>query len=575
MFIKFHMIRWKNLLSTGNEWITIPLSSDPTTLIIGKNGHGKSQFLDAITFVLFNKAFRKINKPQLVNSINKKGTMVEIAFTDGRHEYVVRRGIKPDTFEIYKDKVIIPEDSAVGDYQTFLETHILRMDYKTFTQITIIGKATYVPFMQLKPAERRTIVENLLESQIYGDMQELAKDDLRKFTANHKDLMNSTEILNVKIQGIERLIREKNEGNENHIRDIENNNKSLLDKISSLENDKKSDQVELDGYRTKVEEYKNSKITPEQFEEAKSNLIRDIASAEADIRNAQNSIKKIDMTICPSCGQNMDETHKNKIISESEDIISKSKERIDLFRERLDKVETTLSGYNVVVNKAKEVFTRINSYKRDIEFYNKSIEENNSRIEKIRNTKHEVDEEELVKFKEELENVRIDIDKNSEEIEITKKCIKLLDDGGIKAFIVDKYIPIINERINYYLERMNQFIQFELDAKFNETIKARYRDTYSYESFSEGEKLRINLAILLAWIHISKMRNSVATNIIVFDEVLDGSMDDEGIMDFLSVIREVENSNIFLISHKTEVIEGISNTYRAKKVNNFTEMERL
>jgi len=574
MHIQFHKVRWKNLLSTGNDYISVDLDKHGMTLIIGKNGQGKSQLLDAICFALFNRAFRDINKPQLVNSINKKNLVVDLAFTVGNHSYVVRRGIKPNLFEIYRDGKLIPEDSETGDYQEYLEKQIIRMNFKTFTQVNILGKASYIPFMQLKPQHRREVVEDLLDSQIYSKMHILAKKELKDKGDEYRDLQSRIEIVKNKISTHQMLMQRRNDDKQKRIDEINENITKTKQFITEWQNElSRFDQL----YKKIQGELEEIAKDPDKIQSALMELTANLASLNNTRHHYQNQISKIDFDVCPTCNQKMDEDHKKHIIEENTSKIGELAEKIELLKSRKEKVEQLSSQYHAKLTEMREVSTNWNSVKQKIENFKEMLTNFNKQLETIENTEEvKVDAEELTTLNNELNELKENYNSVVKEIDVLKKCVGHLGDDGIKAKIVNKYIPTINTQINHYLTKMDLFAEFELDEQFNETIKSRYRDTFTYESFSEGEKLRINLALLLSWRYIAQKRNSVSTNLMIFDEVLDGSFDSDGIRDFMKILTElVKAQNIFIISHNPEVIEGFDNVIVAEKIGNFTEYRSI
>ena len=568
-------MRWKNLLSTGNDFLSVRLDKDDLTLFIGKNGHGKSLLLDALCFVLYNRPFRDINKPQLVNSINKKELLVEIAFTAGASMYVVRRGIKPNIFEIYKDKVLIPQDAEVGDYQKHLEEQILCCSYKTFTQVNIVGKASYKPFMDLKPAERRSVVEDLLDSQVYSVMLSLAKTELKEKSEQYRDLATKMEIAKANISAQEMLIERRAADVSLQIKEFER----YIEKLDELSLQNRNRFQELnDNLKVEVEALDKITKTPEKVLDMKTNLSVDLRSAEYEKAKIATEIAKVDIESCPVCKQKMDENHKKSMVSEATTKIAELDEKITLYKSRLEKVTELYNMYQAQKEKCVELESKIKELKQRERNNDEQRENYRKQSLALQNRQEEaVDESELSRLRNELRVHSSNYDNLKIEIDLVKRSISHLGDDGIKAKIVSKYIPIINQTINNYLEKMDLFVQFELDEQFNETIKSRFRDTFSYNSFSEGEKLRIDLALILAWRAISKIRNSVSTNIVIYDETLDGSFDSDGVRDFFSVIKDTSGttSNAIVISHRSEALDGFDSVIKAVKVGNFTEYSRL
>lgn len=569
--IVFKAIRWKNLLSTGNDYISLPLDKDDLTLIIGKNGAGKSQFLDAICFVLFKRAFRDINLPQLVNSINKKEMVCEIIFKKGSDTFVVKRGIKPNIFEIYQNNELIKQDAVSGDYQIYLEKEILGFDYKSFVQIAIVGKATYIPFMALKPQPRREFIEDLLDTHIYGKMADLAKVELKEINteiATTKSVIGLTEN-NIDAQKRLERIREEDKSNAIEMKEEAlsalNEKEELIQKSITEQNFKVKQLLEQE---SEVADY-------DKVIEAKTDTERELSKYQALIDASKRKLKGLDGDICPSCKQKIDESHVAHIQEGVDQEVAEYEQKSQVFVERNKKLHvmlerlTTLRAQRAPIESSvKQLQTKLGEVLSQKTLIQQDIEE-------IKNKKPAEDLFDVNQLTKELIELNRIYDENSAKVDVVKKSIKFLGDDGIKAVLISKYIPIINTLVNKYLENMDLFVQFELDEQFNESIRARYKDNYSYESFSEGEKLRINLALLLTWRHIAKLRNSVSTNLMVYDEILDGSFDADGVVDFMKLLGDGESQNVFIISHKSEVIDGFDTAIRVDKIGHFTEYQRV
>ena len=566
MQINFQLVRWKNLLSTGNVFLSVKLNTAEMTLIIGKNGQGKSQLLDAICFVLYNKPYRDINKPQLVNSINKKECLVEIAFTIGSHSYIVRRGIKPALFEIYRDKVLIPEDSAVGDYQAQLEK-ILGMNYKTFCQVNILGKASYIPFMQLKPMQRREVVEDILDSQIYSVMLQLEKAELKALGDKFREVNSQIQVIQAEIAGWERLIARQQDDKEERYTNVQKIINGLLAQAEPL-------QQEI--FKLTVNQTEAVTILariakdPSKIIEAKSDLQMKIIQNEMLVEQLDRKLKNLHVSECPTCFQKIDPSHLEEINQEVTAEKYPLEQKLVADRAKEAMVKDLLSQWTNQREIVDKVTAELNQAKQRLAYVDKQLEERLKERDNINLDQVDtVDQKALETKQGELKKSKIYYDNVSEEIDLSKKTISYLGDDGIKAKLVNKYISKINQQINHYLEKLDLFVQFELDEQFNETIRSRYRDTFTYESFSEGEKLRINLALLFTWRYIAKLRNSVSTNLLIMDEVLDSSMDTEGITSFLGTFDDIQN--LIMISHSATIIEGFDNVIVAEKIGNFTE----
>lgn len=566
------MMRWKNLLSTGNEFIKLPLDKEDLTLIVGKNGAGKSQFLDAICFVLFKQAFRDINLPQLVNSINKKNMVVEIAFSKGSDQFVVRRGLKPAIFEIYKNNELIKEDSVSNDYQKFLEKEILEFNYKTFVQIAVVGKATYIPFMALKPQPRREFIEDLLDTHVYGKMAELAKAELKELNTDIATTKSVIMLTGNNISAQQRHERIRDANKEGDIAMKQEEIASHEEKISALDQSIREHEFKIKELITKEADVADY----EKVIEAKSKIESEISKFQSLIDVAKRKLKGLDGEVCPSCKQKIDENHVAHIQKGVDEEVAGYVSQSEIFVQRNKKLHAILEELSALRATRAPIESNLQRLQNDRNREEALKERCEKDIEEIKNKKPAEDLFDINVLNAELSGLNKLYDDNNRKVDIVKKAIKYLGDDGIKAVLISKYIPIINTLVNKYLEAMDLFVQFELDEQFGETIKARYKDTYTYESFSEGEKLRINMALLLTWRQIAKLRNSVATNLMVYDEVLDGSFDAEGILDFMKILGEGESQNVFIISHNPDVKDlGFDNVIRAEKVGHFTEYNRV
>lgn len=571
MQLMFSKLRYKNILSTGNHFTEIDLLKHSTTLIIGDNGVGKSTILDALTFVLYGKPYRKINKPQLINSINQKNLLVEIEFTVNGDSYMVRRGMKPNVFEIYKKGELINQESKSKDYQSYLEENILKMNYKSFIQIVVLGSSIFVPFMQLPAQARREIIEDLLDLQVFSVMNSL----LKKRLDDNKDRVIE---LKHQIALVQERIKNAKDFNASVRKMKQNDVDKVKTKISEIEKENEILRAEIDEYQQETSEL----IDINKRQQNLVNALGQINKVETDYRHKENVILKdlkfySDNDSCPTCKQELDDDFKSEIISENK----KNQEKIHAAFEKLSEKRVELEQK---VNEAQELIdnisvfvSKINAHKTKIDVNNKTL--NSLKIE-LTNTQKEVEsidmgviqnhENDLKTLKERQE--KIHQDKN-----IYGVIGQLLKDGGIKTKIIRQYIPIINKLLNKYLSIFDFFIEFEIDENFNETIKSRFRDAFSYGSFSIGEQVRINLAFLFTWRAIARMRNSVTTNLLILDEIGDANLDAEGILSALKIIEEAENANILVISHAgfKKNAEHFDAVMEVKKVKNFSEVNLL
>jgi DNA repair exonuclease SbcCD ATPase subunit len=557
--IIFKKIKFKNFGSFGNTFTEINLEKEKTTLICGKNGSGKSfAMLDSLTFALFGKPFRKINIPQLQNSINKKECVVELYFTIGSDSYKIRRGLAPKVFEIYKNDSLINQDAKASDYQQVLEDQILKMNYKTFTQVVILGSSSFVPFMQLSAADRRAVIENILDINIFATMNTIVKSKISEIKENAKDVNYSLEIHKTKIDGQNKLIKLSQQS-------VGINIDELKEKLENIKN-QKTDMIRkytIDSDVNKV--YKNDeKKLSDLVKMHQKNIDQNTFKMEQLNEEKEFYDKE---TSCPKCkGKITDETKKENIkkiketiqILQKENLYSeKSKEELQTQIERLPYKDT------------KETEAAITRLEYEISTLNKDIE----RYEKT-NTDIETHKKELNQLLEELNVLMQSKAKLDEELEYYNYAYDLLKDSGVKAKIIKYYLPAMNKFINKYLSSMNFFIKFSLDEEFNESIKSRYRDEFSYMNFSEGEKMRIDLALLLSWREIAKLKNSVNCNLLILDEVFDSSLDSVGTDDVIRLLNVVgNNANVFVISHKADQIaDKFKNILSFEKKGNFSKL---
>lgn len=566
--ILFKTIRYKNFLSTGNVFTEINLHENATTLIVGENGAGKSTFLDAITFALFGKPFRNINKPQLVNSINEKDCVVEVEFTIGKKNYKVTRGIKPNTFEIWCDGELLNQDAKAKDYQEQLEKNILKMNYKSFTQIVILGSTNFTPFMQLSASDRRAVIEDLLDIQIFSAMNVVVKSKLHTL----KD-----EAAQLKIQ-IDNT-KDKIELHKKHLDELKKNTKEIVDakKKEVTENSSTLETLaaELTEKETEIETLLLSVSDEEQTSKKFTKLNQLEAKIENNISKLENDIAFYsDHSTCPTCDQainNKDEkVHScNTKISELTDGLKKLKDESDTVLKRINSIKATQKELKTL----EQELVRITTSRKQVRAYIAKLQEEIDVIE----SKPAMSDEFKAQSKTLLNDLQAFNDKRkivSEQTQNYDIVAQLLKDGGIKSKIIKQYVPVINKLVNKYLAAMDFFVNFNIDEEFKETIKSRHRDDFSYENFSEGEKKRIDLALLFTWRSVAKLKNSVHTNLLIFDEVFDGSLDINGTEEFMKLIYMMnEGTNIFVITHKTDqMVDKFKHTIKFAKVKNFSQM---
>ena len=566
--IQFSKVRYKNFLSTGNYFTEISLNTNPTTLIIGENGAGKSTFLDAITFGLFGKPFRNINKPQLVNSINDKDCVVEVEFSIASKQYKIVRGIKPNQFEIYCDGVLLNQDAKAKDYQDQLEKLILKMNYKSFTQIVILGSTNFTPFMQLSAADRRSVIEDLLDIQIFSAMNVVVKNKLNSYKSEAAQLKIQIDATKGKIELHKKHLDELKRNTKDIVdakkKEVTENNTAL--ETLATESTAKDSQIDALLLQVSDEDASNKKFTKlNQFE----------AKIEGNIQKLEKDIEFYSVnSTCPTCDQAINNKEEkvhscNSKITELGDGLKKLKDESNAVLQRINTIKATQKE----LKSLEQDLVRINTSSKQIRNYIKKLE---SEIDEIEN-KPAMSNEFKAQSKTLLNELQTQNDKRkaaSEAITNYDIISQLLKDGGIKSKIIKQYIPIINKLVNKYLASMDFFVNFNLDEEFKESIKSRHRDDFSYENFSEGEKKRIDLALLFTWRAVAKMKNSANTNLLIFDEVFDGSLDTNGTEEFLKLINMFnDGTNIFVISHKGDVLaDKFKHTIKFGKVKNFSQM---
>ena len=566
--IIFKTVRWKNFLSTGNTFIEIPLDKDSTTLIIGENGAGKSTILDALCFGLFGKPFRNINKPQLLNTVNSSSCLVEVEFDVGKKKVKVIRGIKPNVFEIYVNGKMYNQDANVRDYQKYLEQQILKLNYQSFTQVVILGSSTFVPFMQLKARHRREVVEEILDIQIFSLMNMLLKQKLKSIDEEMRNVNYEFELTSEKISL-----------QENYIEDLEaNKNKILEEKISqSSEMDNK---LFIKKETTRNLEERNGELAKEISDISKTqNRFEKLKGIQATLKEKHRAHTKLidffeNNTDCPTCQQHIDETFKNNMIDNKKDAASKVSFGMQELVDELATTEKTLAYCNDVISRIQETTVEIakeNSSIVELEKYNTKIK---TEIEHLQTDNVEKeDHEKLKSLKKELALIDKQKSKLREDKTYSEAARNMLTDTGIKTKIIKQYLPIMNKLINTYLTSMEFYVNFTLNENFEESIKSRYRDDFTYASFSEGEKMRIDLALLFTWRAVAKMKNSTNTNLLILDEIFDSSLDNTGTDEFLKILNTLGNENVFVISHKQDALaDKFRNTIKFEKVKNFSHV---
>jgi DNA repair exonuclease SbcCD ATPase subunit len=567
--ILFKTIRWKNFLSTGNQFTEVDFTKNKTNLIIGTNGAGKSTVLDALTFSLFGKPFRKINKPQLINSTNEKDCKVEVEFSIGSINWKVVRGIKPAVFEIWRNGQSLDQSSAALDQQKWLEQNVLKMNYKSFTQIVILGSSTFVPFMQLPASHRREVIEDLLDIKIFSSMNTLIKEKIRVIKEDIKVLELKKESLLDKVKMQESFIEElENRGK----KDIDDKNVSIM----SLTEEIGYFMEENSSLENPLREY----IKKQDALVGYSEKLRKLGNLKGKISQKVSTLTKehkffTENTVCPTCTQSIEETFRINRINDAQ---SKAKELQSGYKELEEAIKEEEERERQFTSLSKEISQLTNGISQNnikISGYQKQIRNLEREIQTLtenlanRNSEHG----KLESFKDNLKTTYDALASKKDTISYYDFSYSLLKDGGVKSKIIKKYLPLINQQVNRYLQMMDFYINFTLDEEFNETVQSPIHEDFSYASFSEGEKMRIDLALLFTWREVARMKNSVNTNLLIMDEVFDSSLDGFGTEEFLKIIRYViKDANIFVISHKTGLEDRFESVIRFEKIKGFSRM---
>lgn len=568
--IYFKTIRYKNFLSTGNSFTEIELNKNNTTLIVGENGAGKSTILDALSFALYNKPFRKVNKPQLLNSINKKDLIVELEFNIGPSMYKIIRGLKPNIFEVYQNNKLLSQDAASRDYQDILERQILKLNHKSFCQVIVLGSASFVPFMQLTAASRREVIEDLLDIQIFSTMNSLLKEKINTNNSTIMEVEYQYDLTSEKIKMQHEHIIALQKNNEEQIEKYKQELKQITDRIDAekIQVDDTEQQIVSLSQQVEDQEQVNSKQNKLQVLEGQLNDKLSKLEKEINFFNSHDN--------CPTCKQGIDNTFKCETVSTKQNQFQETTDGIDQIRKEIQKIQKRIAEIASVLSQIStsniQKITHLNNITGLVQQC-KKIAKDISELQ----TKSD----DYIINDDRMKELELLIDQQVEQKSALLKdrdaygvASIILKDNGIKARIIKQYIPVINKLINKYLAAMDFFVNFELDENFNETIKSRFRDEFSYASFSEGEKMRINLAILFTWRAIAKLRNSTSTNLLIMDEVLDGSLDSNGTDEFLKIIGNLTlDTNTFIISHKVDqLVDKFSNVIKFVKVKNFSQV---
>ena len=567
--ILFESIRWKNFLSTGDQWTEINFVENNNTIIIGSNGSGKSTLLDALSFSLFNKPFRKINKPQLINTVNEKNCVVEVNFKVGNKKYFVRRGMKPNVFDIEVNGVALHKEADDRSNQRILEENILKLNHKSFTQVVILGSSTFVPFMQLSGGNRREVIEDILDIKIFSAMNSLIKESIKTYREKTKILEVKKESFLEKIKMQQNFIDELENRSKQNIKQKENNIQNLLVEENDTINKNSETQSKVNELQKNLDLYSGA-----------STKLRKLGDLRGKISQKVSTITKehkffTENTVCPTCQQDIEEEFRlNRITaaqSKAQELQSGFNELEDAIKEEEQREQQFKTISKEIVNLNHEISTNnstISGFQRQVRQLESEIQTIASQLEN-RNSENE----KLLSFQKQLDKLYSDLSEHKESLKYYDFAFSLLKDGGVKRQIIKKYLPLINQQVNRYLRMMDFYINFQLDEEFNETIQSPIHDKFSYSSFSEGEKMRIDLALLFTWREIARSKNSVNTNLLIMDEVFDSSLDGFGTEEFLKIIKYViKGANTFVISHKDGLYDKFDNVIKFDKVKGFSRI---
>ena len=567
--ILFKKIKWKNFLSTGNQFTEVNLNQHRTNLVVGTNGAGKSTVLDALTFSLFGKPFRKINKPQLPNSINEKDCRVEVEFSIGTTEWKVVRGIKPNVFEIWRNDQALDQSAAALDQQKWLEQNVLKMNYKSFTQIVILGSSTFVPFMQLTAANRREVIEDLLDIRIFSSMNTILKEKIRQIKEDVKVLQLKKESLSDKVKMQKDFIEELEQ---RATQNIDNNKTKVTQLMGEVEIYMKENAVteeSIHGYTKEQENVTGATDKLRKLGNLKGKISQKVTTTTKEHNFFNNNV------VCPTCDQAIEETFRINRIKDAQDKIKELQSGFNQLEEAIKEEEERERQFTALSKEISKLNNDISKNNTKISGCQRQIRDLESEIQRIteqlanRNTEHD----KLKTFKDNLKTTYNELASKKDTINYYDFTYSLLKDGGVKSKIIKKYLPLINQQVNRYLQMMDFYINFSLDEEFNETVQSPIHEDFSYASFSEGEKMRIDLALLFTWREVARMKNSVNTNLLIMDEVFDSSLDGFGTEEFLKIIRYViKDANVFVISHKTGLEDKFESVIKFEKVKGFSRM---
>ena len=568
--IIFKKIRYKNFLSTGNTPIEIELGKSPTTLVIGKNGSGKSTLLDALCWALFNKPFRIIKKEQMINTINNSDCEVEIEFDVGTKQYKVKRSVKPNLFEIYENGQLLNQNASSIDYQKYLEHNIMKLNYRSFIQVVILGSSSYEPFMKMKARYRRDVVEEILDVKVFTQMDLILRDQQGQLSKEVLEMRHKCDLIQTKydteIKHFNSLSELNTSGIDDKKEQLEKHNKAKQEYTTKIENINKS-----------IEEYKTELEGKEEADNKLKQLLKLETKIEQNIDTHNKSIKFFaENDTCPVCTQSIDRSFREQKGEQLHKKCAELETGIKKLTSEIDKVEERINYFGNISKKLSDLYVdiaKVNTSLEELNNYSDRIHEEILQLENKQTDSKKIATD-LQQLKEELETTKLEAEKITNQKKYVDVLREVLSDKGARGHIIKKYIPIINNLINEYLQAMDFFVSFHLDEEFNETVKSRHRDTFNYNSFSEGEKLRIDLALLFTWRTIAKMKNSVNTNLLILDEIFDSSLDQQGTDDFFKIVNKLKNENVFIISHKGDILfDKFTNILKFEKYQNFTRLQ--